>query len=331
MTMCPRLFVDAIGKIMKCEIIWNSLSLDEWNERFQKLERSNFLQSYVYALGASRFYRQKVRWGLVLIDGKEAALLQLFEASFLFNVVHGVILDRGPLWFKGYGSAPHLQSFISEFQKLFPKRLGRKHRMLLEVEDGHAAQALIKQTGWKNNPNRSPYETYWLNLDQELDALRKNLDGKWRNALVKAEKQNVQIEWDDKGAYLPWLIKHYTLDKERRGYGGISPQFLDILAPFLIDHKNIVIGRVTADGEIMASVLFVLHGQSATYQIGVTTDEGRTVNAHHLLLWQGVNVLKDKGIKSFDLGGINDEDASSIKRFKKGLGGKPYRLVGHYY
>lgn len=328
--MCLKRYVSAIGKIMKCEIFWNNLSLDEWNERFNSISHSNFMQSYVYALGASRFNRQRVRWGLIKIDDQEAGLVQIFEAGFLFNAIHGVVLDRGPLWFDGYGAASHLQAFLLEFQRQFPKRLVRKRRVLLEVEDGAAAQALIKQTGLKCHEDASSYETYCLDLSKRTEDLRADLNGKWRNALVKAEKQDLTVKWDFSGEFYPWIRELYEKDKKKRQYGGISSQFLDILTPFLLDYKSMIIGKVTCGGRDVAGVLFLLHGQSATYQIGVTTKVGRDVNAHHLLLWQGLSVLQERGIKSFDLGGINDEDADGIKRFKKGMGGQPYRLVGHY-
>jgi hypothetical protein len=315
---------------MKCDIQWNSLSLPEWEERFAQIKRSNFLQSYVYAQGACQHYRQKVRWGLLLIDGKEAGLVQLFEAGFLFNLFHAVIIDRGPLWFDGYGHAAHVQAFLKEFQAQFPKRIGRKRRILPEIDGGLAANALIKQVGLEKLEEKEPYETYWLDLLKNKQDLRVNLDGKWRNSLKKAEEANLTIEWDEKGALYPWIRAEYSLDKTLRGYGGISPQFLDILTPFLLNNRSMVIGKAMLDGCAIAGVLLICHGQSATYQIGVTTEQGRDVNAHHLLLWQGAAILKDKGISELDLGGVNDDTAEGIKRFKKGMGGEPYRLVGHY-
>jgi len=288
------------------------------------------MQSYAYALGACRYYRQKCRWGLIVIDGKEAGLLQLFEAGFLWNAFHAVILDRGPLWFDGCGTAPQLQAFLIEFNRQFPKRFGRKRRLLLEVEDGAAAHALVRQAGFCREDAFTPYETYWLDLGQSAEELRGSLNRKWRNHLKQAENANLTVEWDGDGSFYPWIRDLYASDKGERGYGGISPHFLDILAPFLRDDKCMIIGKASVKGRAVAGVLFIRHGQSATYQIGVTTTEGRNVNAHHLLLWQGMFVLQQKGIKSFDLGGINDEDADGVKRFKKGMGGQSYRLIGHY-
>lgn len=315
---------------MKCDIKWNCLSLPEWEERFSRIKRSNFLQSYTYAQGASKYYRQKVRWGLIFIDGQEAGLIQLFEAGFLFNLFHAVILDRGPLWFDGYGNAPHVQAFFQEFERQFPKRIARKRRILPEIEDGLAANALIKQIGLEKQADKTPYETYWVDLEQEQSDIRTKLNGKWRNALKKAEKSDLRIEWDEKGAFYPWIRVEYGLDKSLRGYGGISPQFLDILAPFLLKKNAMIIGKASLNGEPVAGVILFLHGRSATYQIGWTSLVGRENNAHHLLLWQGLSVLKQRGIFEFDLGGVNNDTAEGIKKFKKGMGGQPYRLIGHY-
>jgi hypothetical protein len=48
---------------MKCEIIWNSLSLEEWDARFEKIQRSNILQSYDYAIANAKANKQSARWG----------------------------------------------------------------------------------------------------------------------------------------------------------------------------------------------------------------------------------------------------------------------------
>lgn len=326
--------VSNCGMTPQCQIRWNTLPLNEWEARFHKIKKSNFLQSYTYARGASRFYRQKARWGLIMIDNKEAGLVQVMEAGLIFNLIHGVIIDRGPLWFDGFGGAFHIQAFIKALQKEFPKRVGRKYRILLEIEDSPSAKALIGQAGLEFLPQRDPYETYWLDLSPNVNEIRINLDGKWRNSLKKAENfaesGKLSIDWDSKGLFYPLLHAKYALDKQERSYGGLSPQFLDILVPFLLEAGNMLIGVASIDNEPIASIMIIKHGQSATYQIGWTSDQGRSHNAHHLLLWQSVSVLKEWGVQTLDLGGINNETAAGIKKFKKGVGGLPYRLVGHY-
>ena len=41
-------------------------------------------------------------------------------------------------------------------------------------------------------------------------------------------------------------------------------------------------------------------------------------------------MLQDMDVLDLDLGGVNDQDAAGVKRFKQGLGGELVELVGQY-
>jgi hypothetical protein len=316
---------------MKCEIIWNELSLQEWRVRFAAVKRSNILQSYEYGIANAKTYRQSARWGLIKINGQEAGMVQVVEASILWGAFHAIILDRGPLWFKGCGGAMHISAFFKEFNTQFPKRFGRKRRLLPEVDDGATALGILKKTGLSRVEDQTGYQSLWWDLDVEEDMARSSLKLNWLGSLKKAESSDLIIEWDDKGKFYPWLRTHYALDKAARGYNGISPKLLDNLATVLTSAPIILIGKAQKNKADIAGILILLHGQGATYQIGWSSDAGRAVNAHNLLLWQARQELKKYGIQDFDLGGVNEEaSALGIKKFKTGTGATPYKLVGQY-
>jgi hypothetical protein len=267
---------------------------------------------------------------VIKINDQEAGLVQLIEAKILWGFIHGVILDRGPLWFEGFGGAGHIQAFFKEFNNQFPRRFARKRRVLPEIEDGPTAQALIKQTGLDRIETQSGYQSLWwdLNISDEdaLAAMKSN----WRGALKKAQQNlDLQIEWNYGGKLYSWMKLHYVVDKVARGYSGISPKLLDNLASISTSRPCIIIGKLSLSGEDVAGVLFLKHGQSATYQIGWSSPKGRKVNAHHLLLWQVREELKKCNIQHLDLGGFNEE-AEGLKKFKIGTGAIPYKLVGQY-
>lgn len=316
---------------MKCEIIWNCLKLEEWEGRFSHIKHSNILQSYAYARAICATQKQRARWGLIKIEGKEAGLVQILEAGLLWNALHAVILDRGPLWFDGFGGAAHISAFFKEFNRLFPRRMGRKRRIIPEVEDGPAASQILKQAGLERNNAEAGYQTLWWNLTTDADAARNCLHPKWRASLQKAEGAGLVITWDKKGQFFPWIKGLYAGDKAMRGYGGPSPQLLDNLAAFSTSDNPMIIGKATHEGDDIAGILIFKHGTCATYQVGWTSATGRQYNAHHLLLWQSYDILKQHGVRHFDLGGINDDTAAGVKKFKSGTGAHPVRLVGHYY
>ncbi|MFK7840303.1 MAG: GNAT family N-acetyltransferase [Bdellovibrionales bacterium] len=265
---------------------------------------------------------QKPRWGLILIDGIEAGCVQIMEAGLLKNMIHALILDRGPLWFDGFGDKAHIEAFFHEISRKFPQRWGRKRRVIAETDHD------ISHLGFQ--PHGGHYETIWLDVTKPEDALRESLKKNWRGSLNKAENLNYKIEWDSKGELLPWLIQNYAVDKETKGYDGPSVKLLKTLAKYSVPRGDFLIGRASLGAKQVAGILILCHGNAATYQIGFTSPEGRDNGAHHLLLWQALGVLKFKKIRDFDLGGINDDTAKGVKRFKSGMGGEAVKISGIY-
>jgi hypothetical protein len=70
-------------------------------------------------------------------------------------------------------------------------------------------------------------------------------------------------------------------------------------------------------GYEVAHMLFLTHGNRATYHIGHTTDAGRSHHTHNLLLWEAMNTLAARGITTLDLGPKTHPD---IDRFKRRAG-----------
>lgn len=310
---------------MLCTIDWNLLNFSEWNAYFKEIPYSTVLQSYEYALSMAPIYGQKPRWGLISIDGQKAGLCQIMEAGVLKNTLHAVILDRGPLWFEGFGTFEHFKAFAHEFDRQFPKRLLRKRRFIPEIQNSTAVTQHLQALGFQKASQT--YQTYWLDLDHDLQTLEKNLKKKWRYSLNKARETDLEIIWEEQGKGFQSFLVKYEADKDAKSYDGPSAKLLSALAENFAPSKNLLIGYAYLESKACAAILILCHGQSATYQVGWTTDEGRNANAHHYILWEALETLKSRGIRQFDLGGIHDQ-AKGIKTFKQGMGGKHSELAG---
>ncbi len=314
---------------MTCTIKWNVLTFSEWKQRFNQIRRSTLLQSYPYAQAQSALHNQKPRWGLIEINGQEAGLVQIMEAGLFKNIFHAIIIDRGPLWFNGFGTLEHMRGFAGALQREFPARFGRRRRFMPEMESGAALGTILTEAGFKPQAAK-PYETIWIDLTKSEDIWLKNLKSGWRGALRKAQKCGITIEWDDSGAHFPWLMKNYLIDKEEKNYDGPSLPLLTSLARYFIPNKEMMIGRALIDGKPIAGILLLCHGGAATYQIGWSSQKGRETAAHHLLLWEALCVLQAKGLTDFDLGGVNEDTAKGVKKFKSGMGGELVHISGLY-
>jgi hypothetical protein len=311
---------------MPCTIDWNSLNFSEWNQRFKKIPQAPVLQAYDYARAVCPLYRQRARWGLIRINGMEAGLCQVLEAGFP-RFLHAVMLDRGPLWFDGFGEFSHFQAFIGEFTRIFPKTPLRRRRIIPEIATSNEIHGLMVQSGWRLK-TRHNYQTSWLDLTQSLENLRKNLKKPWRGALSKGEKSTFKIAYDRDLKTLDGFLSAYAADRRQKEYQGPSVRFLKALTQSF-GPANVLLANAYLENRIVAAILILCHGSSATYQTGWTTNEGRDLCAHHVLLWDAIQSLKSRGVQYFDLGGVH-EQAAGIKSFKDGMGGAPLILPGLY-
>jgi len=312
-----------------CVIDWNTLSLDEWHSRFAQIRKAPLTQSYEYAIAASPVLGQTPRWGVIKINNKEAGLIQIMEAGLFKNALHGVNLDFGPLWFKGCDTAKNWDLFLTQYNKLFPRRFGRKRRCLFNKNNTSIEQQLTDNK-YKKSTRIKEYETIWIDLKKDQNKLLENLDSKQRNRIRKTEKKDVGILWDQLGLDIDWLLKNYMRDRLMKNYAGASPKLIRSMCRIFGKDKKILMGTAIKDGEKIGAILIFYHGKSATYQIGWSSDIGRKHGVNAYLLWNAFAKLKGDDIHDFDLGGINNDTAQSIKKFKQSFGGEITRYSGLY-
>ena len=139
---------------------------------------------------------------------------------------------------------------------------------------------------------------------------------KWRNAQQKEEKSPITTTHrlfdslkDD------WLFKA-DLAQQRTKKFRAMPHAIALFWPEHDTLLSIAYLRKTP----VAAMLFLTHDATATYQIGWTTDEGRTHAAHNLLLAQAFKNLSKQRLKCLDLGTVDTINAPALARFKIGAG-----------
>lgn len=314
--------------VMKCEIKWKSLSLPQWEQKFEQVRRSSLLQSYAYARAHYPAMGQSPRWGCIYINGQEEGIFQIAEAKTLWGAFHALILDMGPLWYEtSSATAAKNAAFFGEFNRLFPRRPGRSRRIIPNLENSSEAYNMLKECGFLYQEGSS-YKTVWIDLEHSEEDLRRNLKSKWRNLLNKAQKQSLHLDIDETGQTLPNFLDAFAKHREEKKYKSISPKQVLHLFKTFHAQKNVMIAHVKQGDEVGASALILRHGRAATYQLGFVTPAGRPVCANYLLMWEVMVELKKRGVKDFDLGGVNEYDAKAIQQFKGGLGGEEVSYAG---
>ena len=174
--------------------------------------------------------------------------------------------------------------------------------------------------------------TVMLNLDPSEEQLRAGLEPSWRNKLNSSEKGKLQVaRMSPKPGAYRWLLEAEEAQRKARGLEGLPLPFFDV---FLQARKNPLqtsLGyRADWGKNAVAGMIFLIHGSTATYQVGWGNEQGRQERAHHVLLWRAIRELKELGIRRLDLGGVNTQRSAGLARFKMGLGGEVRQFAGTY-
>lgn len=150
------------------------------------------------------------------------------------------------------------------------------------------------------------------------------LHGKWRNALRKSEKSAI------KTSHRPFKLTadHWLFDADKAQQRRKKFRAMSHIIPLQWPAKETMLSTATHNGTPIAAMLFLLHGNTATYQIGWSCPEGRSFCAHHRLLHEATEHLKAKGIQRLDLGTIDTVNSAGLARFKLGAGASVRQLGG---
>ncbi len=174
--------------------------------------------------------------------------------------------------------------------------------------------------------------TVMLDLNPTMDELRARLERRWRHRLVSSEAAGLSIQRvGTQPNQFRWLLDAEMAQRGDKGLDGLPPAFFERYVLSRAQGANTMLTlRADAGRDRIAAMMFLIHGHSAIYHIGWTSDKGRDLHAHNLILWKGIEELKARGIRQLDLGGVNTTRSAGIARFKISTGGKVLTLAGSY-
>ncbi|MDE3178551.1 MAG: peptidoglycan bridge formation glycyltransferase FemA/FemB family protein [Acidobacteriota bacterium] len=305
----------------------------EWSQLLDQFNDANFYQTWSYG---------GVRWGdrnlshLVLKqDGEVRGMAQLKiirPTRLKFGMAY---LRWGPLFERrgqpldptvAVNLARALQEEYIDRRKLFlrvaPNAFLGSQRA--EVIDS-AFSKFTPEPPTENNVDR----TLVLDLAPSLNELRKRLDKKWRNQLSSSEKKALKVFSGNESDIFRTFCLIYKQMRERKSFETTVDieEFGRIQADLPEQHRMRVM--ICADkGMPIAGIVVSAMGDSAIYLLGATGDQGLNSKGAYLLQWTIIKWLKDRGVRWYDLGGIDPTRNPGVFHFKRGLSGaEAYRVI----
>jgi hypothetical protein len=312
-----------VGDVLDVDIDSNEL----WTTYLEQVEFSNVLNAWEYGEAKSNSEGWVVKHKVHMVDGKPIAISQILEKR-VCKLLTVARLSRGPLLLKGAtrSDISIVLSSIASSYSIF------KAQLLSISPEFYVNSEPLPVRGLSKFHRLSPFGTQSsvIDLEMDVDLLRKNLESKWRNQLKANEKSNITIRQSSYFVDFCWFEDVYEKLKQEKNFPGIQTElFHAIWTMFLGSGRGrLFVGEL--DGCRIGAVLIVMHGTTATYLAGWNGEEGRTVYLNNRLLWEACCQLKAEGFTKFDLGGIDEVNNSGVARFKNGMRGESYKTIGEF-
>ncbi len=301
-------------------VIWNQTPREQWDAA-HAAHSAVMQQHWIY--GASmRLPGMQIHRAEVWLEGKTIALAQFVcrRYAYLFGVA---LCTRGPIWLSDVADTDkaRIQRALKRSLPMAWPRIILFSPDLTDPQHPSMASLTRVLTG---------YSTVMLDLSQPLAALRAGLHPYWRNRLSAAERSGLKIiELAPDSPELPRVLAEENRQRERKRFYALP---LGFISHYLEEGgtQSALILQASWQSRPVAAMLFLIHGSSATYQLGWTNPQGRALNAHNLILWDAIERLQQRGIVKLDLGGVNTHDLPGISRFKINTGGEVITYAGGY-
>lgn len=305
------------------KVNWDTLSYPEWDAH-HAAAAAPLQQDWAYG-ACMKTLGVGVLRALVEQDGAPVALAQFIVRRMVGGLANMALCSLGPVWLQ-----PLLGADKARVYKALKKTIPLKNLRVVAFTPLEAPGPELGLSRWRRV--MTGHSTVMLDLQPELEVLRAQLDGRWRYSLARAEESSLTIHrvGTNAGQYR-WLLDAEMQQREQRGLHGLPLQFFDLYVPSRQQPtKTILTLRADVGRDRVAGMMFLIHGESATYQVGWTNDAGREHNAHNLILWNAIQELRERGVRKLDLGGVNTTRSAGIARFKIGTGGQVLSCAGTF-
>jgi len=162
-----------------------------------------------------------------------------------------------------------------------------------------------------------------LSLAPAPEALRAALNPKWRGRLRRAENADLKL---GVGPMPPdpghWLLREEAAQSHTRRYARLPPEFAVAWA----SRSETLLLTAHQGKTPIAGTLFLIHKPWASYHVAWTSEAGRQLHAHNLLIWRAMLALRERGVTALELGLLDTVKTPGLARFKLCTGAVPVQV-----
>jgi len=311
-------------------IVWqvevDKVQSAEWSKLLDLFDDASIYQTAAY--GEVRWGQRNISRIILKRDGEVMGIAQL-RIIRPTPLKYGLAYLRwGPLW-ERRGVLQNTEVPGRLARAIEDEYVNRRGLFLRIIPNAfvNSSRANVFRTAFSNlsceyHEANSRYRTFLMDLTPTKEELRQKLDKKWRNQLTHSEKNHLTVTiGNGLKEYRTFCDMYYQMRKRKAFETTVDVDEFRRIQETLIESQRLKV-LICKDHEIpVAGLVASTIGDCAIYLLGATSDEGLKSKGSYLLQWTMISWLKEHGIKTYDLGGIDPEGNRGVFHFKKGLAG----------
>lgn len=297
---------------------------NEWLPLVKDFEDLNLLQTIAFTKSASKWTDYEIAILSSEDEIKAATIIRTKKISFLGTIGY---ISWGPLWKKKSQSSSsedsydNLASFLKQLKNEYVDKRGffviLKPNIFLTDS---VFINILDNLGYKSKKNSFSRKTLLIDLEKPLDEIKLNFRAKWRNYLNKVLKNNLEIKCNNNDDLFDEFISLYNQMRERKNFNeSVDVNTTKLINQALPDLYKMHICVCYKNKKPLAAIILTYLGNTVTYYLGASSEEGLSLGAPYLLQWEAINWGKNIGAKWYDLGGIDADSNPGGYLFKSGM------------
>ncbi|MGI8495675.1 MAG: lipid II:glycine glycyltransferase FemX [Pyrinomonadaceae bacterium] len=306
------------------ELLTNETARRIWDENLVRLDGVTPFQMFAWGE-----YSRAMNWEPVYLAARD-------ETGEITAMMLGLLrrypLGTGLMWCAG-GPVGDVKTWDESLQQSLLKATKLKRvycRFRCDRERNIDEVLTLNNQNWMRS--WFMWHSCWtmeLDLTKSEPEMLAKCSRNWRRNLVKAQKNDLQIRrWNDPN--VEEIVAAYA-DMETRK--NLPEQFSreELQTLFERAGANLVCYRADDEnGKLLALRACLVIGNQALDHLAVTTARGRELFASYIVFQKLLQDCRERGIKSYDLSGIDPHNNPGVFTFKRETGARPVEQLGEW-
>ncbi|MBL4806170.1 MAG: peptidoglycan bridge formation glycyltransferase FemA/FemB family protein [Rhodobacteraceae bacterium] len=313
------------------------LQEEDWNKYVAEFRDHNYRQFWSYGIESARRVAARPEFVGIYFQEKLIGLTNVRLKKIPVFPTGIAYVNGGPIHVCDNDEVQIEQNFKLCLQALVAEYVHSRNFVLrikcpvYSEQRNLSRSRVLENLGFRGINPSDQYRTFLVDIEKDTDDIRSALNGKWRNHLNRAQKNDLLISTGTDGSWFQKFEDLFIQLRQKKGFEvSLGVDFYKKVQESLTGDNQFFIQVASKDGVVLAAHVGSYAGNTALYLLGASTPEGNQLKASYMLQWHAILEARERGCKWYDLGGIDPEGNKGVFDFKKGFNGVDVTAAGPY-